>query len=412
MKFSCTSRHLCDALALLMRTPMQRTNTKISVGFTDHIRRVVQFTASTERVTLESVSYGDTLEVDLPATVATPGTARFNLAPLAAWAKGAVGVTDTLECEPSNAGNGEGGHLFTAGSANIAVANVPIELDLSKRRAFVADNVAFTYQRVEMLAIFKRLLPFVSSDQTRYLLNGICLRSGEGKRSCWVATDGRRLAYHDVPPTTRPGDYVIPVDAVMLLRSLLGACKAGAVMLQTMERPPETATGKPQVPQAQVVYMPDDEDRLRWRYNIQLIDGTYPGIEQIIDLAAKNTGSLVVNRKQFAAAIRRLAAVTCQNHGMTMESMNGQVTMSAGNASTRRMASARETMPMVTASGSFKVWFNPHYALDALASGSGETVTLTFTVKDGDEAIFHPVLFTSDPGGAASILMPMRSNGD
>lgn len=69
-------------------------------------------------------------------------------------------------------------------------------------------------------SILKACLAFVSTDETRYVLNGVHVILTPGRRVRFEATDGRRLVVHDTEFShyeKEPTDFIIPSDLIAAL---------------------------------------------------------------------------------------------------------------------------------------------------------------------------------------------------
>lgn len=64
--------------------------------------------------------------------------------------------------------------------------------------------------------VLRKLLPFISSDETRYVLNGVLVECDPGENVRLVATDARRMIVHQpewkhsIQPGMKPARFIIP----------------------------------------------------------------------------------------------------------------------------------------------------------------------------------------------------------
>ncbi len=222
----------------------------------------------------------------------------------------------------------------------------------------------------------------VSTEETRYYLNGICLYNGPDG-ALFVATDGHRLAARPAPALTRlvngrDGSAILP-------RCFIGAFADYA----------RGATGRLSLYKLHVEFETDN-----LRLVSKLIDGTYPDWPRIIPKDAEAT--IRVSRAALSMALARVAFV---RNG---EGQAATLAMSAGVL--RLSAQGYDGMCVETAvgaaEGSFegRTGFNRRYLAEAMRSVRGDIVTLAAPGVTG------PFLLSGsdDAPGALNVLMPLR----
>lgn len=147
------------------------------------------------------------------------------------------------------------------------------------------------------LAAIRRASPAISSDQTRYVLNGI-LWSDRGHI---VATDGRRLHLEEgLPPA--PRDCIIPTQALRFIEPEMSAslrCKLEA---------------KDRVAPYAITFRADLSSGLIVRLHSKLIEGNYPNFMQVVP---DKPFPLTV-RLDNAATAKALAALAKNTGGKTV----------------------------------------------------------------------------------------------
>jgi DNA polymerase-3 subunit beta len=217
---------------------------------------------------------------------------------------------------------------------------------------------------------------FMSTEETRYYLNGVCIYDGR-----LVATDGHRLGYVAVAieAKARP---IIPRMAVEALLALGG--------------PSQISFGENVI----VFDLPGVVLRSK------LIDGTYPDYQRVIPRIADNAPVMVVDVKRLVAAIKRVSATVIDSRTKWTDfaiSADGRVAVSSGNTG---IGKSRELVPADVSGVSdnpFIFSVNGRYLRDIAAAhrGSG-SLTMRF-VDPG-----APIRITSERDGFNSIQMPMR----
>ena len=144
-------------------------------------------------------------------------------------------------------------------------------------------------------AIFRNALKktsyAISTDETRYVLNGIFSSFKEGKLTL-VATDGRRLAMvdHELEfPSSHETDFIIPSKAVQELQRLLGT--EGDMILKLSDN--------------QVCFEIGSSIIVS-----KLIEGNYPNYRQVIPGDSKER--LTLSREQLLETTRRVSLLSSE----------------------------------------------------------------------------------------------------
>ena len=242
--------------------------------------------------------------------------------------------------------------------------------------------------RLESVAL-KRLIEktqfAISTEETRYYLNGIFLHTHEvgGKlklRS--VATDGHRLARAemDAPAGSEgmPG-IIIPRKTVSELQKLVDDPD---VAIAT-----ELSDTKIRFTIGSVVL------------TSKLIDGTFPDYQRVIPTG--NDKKLVVDRQSFAQAVDRVSTISSERgRAVKLSIADGQVTLAVNNPDS---GSATEELVAEYSADPIEIGFNAKYLLDVAAQLSGSEAR--FMLADaGSPTLIHD---TNDDD-ALYVLMPMR----
>jgi DNA polymerase-3 subunit beta len=217
-----------------------------------------------------------------------------------------------------------------------------------------------------------------STDETRYILNGVLLSFKEDKLTM-VATDGRRLAlveYEMEFPEDASGDMVLPTKAVNELLHTLG--DDGELKISS------------------------GNNQITLEFNeiviaSKLIEGTYPNFRQVIPTQCEER--ITVEREELLTAMRRTSLVTTEKSNTTTLSFGkNKLTVST---KTPDVGEARETIPIKYTGKEITIAFNPEYVMDALRNLSNDEifVELTDELSPGVIKCDIPFLY---------VLMPMR----
>src|SRR5208282_3913726 len=136
----------------------------------------------------------------------------------------------------------------------------------------------------------------ISSDESRYVLNGIFISLKEHKMTM-VATDGRRLALVDEEvdiPETSQGEFIIPTKTVNELSRLLG--EKGDLEIRIGEN--------------QAAFTLTDDKGFTILILSKLVEGVYPNYRQVIPSEAKER--IALPREELLAATRRAQIMTSE----------------------------------------------------------------------------------------------------
>jgi len=240
------------------------------------------------------------------------------------------------------------------------------------------DTRTFTIPQQALRDALKKTSYAISTDETRYVLNGILFSFKENKLTL-VATDGRRLALVDLEvefPRSQEADIIVPTKAVTELGRLLG--DEGDVRLSVGEN--------------QVSFQINDT-----LLASKLIEGNYPNYRQVIPGEAKERVTL--ERELFLNAVHRVSLLSSE------KSNSVKLVFSKNNieiaANTPDVGEARESLAVAYKGREFSIAFNPEFLQAPLRALSNDEVYLDMIdeMSPGVIKIQSPFLY---------VLMPMR----
>ncbi len=240
------------------------------------------------------------------------------------------------------------------------------------------DTRTFTIPQQALRDALKKTSYAISTDETRYVLNGILFSFKENKLTL-VATDGRRLALVDLElefPRSQEIDIIVPTKAVTELGRLLG--DEGDVRLSVEEN--------------QVSFQIGDT-----LLASKLIEGNYPNYRQVIPGDAKERVTL--ERELFLNAVHRVSLLSSE------KSNSVKLVFSKNNieiaANTPDVGEARESLAVAYKGREFSIAFNPEFLMAPLRNLSNDEVYLDLIdeMSPGVIKIQTPFLY---------VLMPMR----
>jgi DNA polymerase-3 subunit beta len=221
----------------------------------------------------------------------------------------------------------------------------------------------------------------ISTDETRYVLNGVLFSFKENKLTL-VATDGRRLAMVDIElefPRSHEADIIVPTKAVTELQRLL--TDDGDVKISV-------GTG-------QIAF-----DLNNTLLVSKLIEGNYPNYKQVIPSEAKERVTL--ERETFLNSLRRVSLLASDKSNsikLNFSKNNIEIT-----ANTPEVGEARESLPVVYKGRDFSIAFNPEFIMAPLRNLAEDEIffDLIDEMSPGVLKIQTPFLY---------VLMPMRVSG-
>ncbi|MCX6965120.1 MAG: DNA polymerase III subunit beta [Verrucomicrobia bacterium] len=218
----------------------------------------------------------------------------------------------------------------------------------------------------------------ISSDEARYVLNGI-LFSLKDNKLMLVATDGRRLALFDSDlefPESHERDFILPTKAVTELQRLLS--EDGEVEISSSEN---------------LVSFELNGARLVSK----LVEGNYPNYRQVIPGEAKER--IALEREAFHNCVRRVSILSSDKTSsvrLNFTKNNLDIT-----ANTPEVGEAKESMSINYKGRDISIAFNPEFLMDPLRNLPNDEVFLELIdeMSPGVIKIQTPFLY---------VIMPMR----
>ncbi|WP_149738758.1 DNA polymerase III subunit beta [Rhizobium sp. RU20A] len=243
----------------------------------------------------------------------------------------------------------------------------------------------FRLKASELKMLIDRTQFAISTEETRYYLNGIFIHTVESKgelklRS--VATDGHRLARADVvAPSGSEG-----MPGIIIPRKTVGE-------LQKLIDTPDL-----------IVTVEVSDAKIRFTIGSivmtsKLIDGTFPDYQRVIPTA--NDKELRIDCASFASAVDRVSTISSERgRAVKLALADGQLTLTVNNPDS---GSATEELPVGYDGDPLEIGFNAKYLLDITSQLSGEEAV--FMLADPGSPTLVRDLAGDD---ALYVLMPMR----
>jgi DNA polymerase-3 subunit beta len=223
----------------------------------------------------------------------------------------------------------------------------------------------------------------ISTDESRYVLNGIYMMLKEHKLTM-VATDGRRLALVDEEVDVSEksqGEFIVPAKAVNELNRLLQ--EKGEVDIRYTDN--------------QAAFSLKDDKGFSVLIVTKLIEGSYPNYRQVIPGETKERIALA--REEFMHALRRAEIMTSDKQNSVK--LNFTKNNLAITANSPDVGEARESLAINYKGKEMAIAFNPAYVIDPLNALTTDEVFLELIdeLSPGVLKINGPFLY---------VVMPMR----
>lgn len=245
------------------------------------------------------------------------------------------------------------------------------------------DDKKVTLPQETVKGMMKKTSFAISSDESRYVLNGIFISLKDHKMTM-VATDGRRLALADEEVDVSEksqGEFIVPSKAVNELNRLLQ--DKGEIEVRYADN--------------QAAFSLKDEKGNTILIISKLIEGNYPNYRQVIPAETKERVSLV--REEFLHALRRAEIMTSEkSNSVKLNFGKNRLEITANSP---EVGEAKETLAINYKGPEMAIAFNPKYMIDPLNALANDEVFLELIdeLSPGVLKINGPFLY---------VVMPMR----
>jgi len=253
-----------------------------------------------------------------------------------------------------------------------------------------ADEKAVALEQEELATMLKSVSYAQSSDETRYILNGVYFSFKDDKLTL-VATDGRRLALTSKELTTPEGagSIILPAKTVSELVRMLD--KGTKVRLAVTEKRSAFQIGTDKV---------GDNGLIDNIYLFsKVVDGNYPNYNQVVP---KETHQRIkLERELFLQCVHRAALVTSEkSNSVKLKLSNNLLEITASSPD---FGDAHESMAIEYSGPELQVAFNPQFVIDPLRALNKDQVF--FELKDE----VSPGVFKTLENFLC-VIMPVRLN--
>jgi DNA polymerase-3 subunit beta len=274
-----------------------------------------------------------------------------------------------------------------SGSAEFRIVGLPAE-DFPALPRF--DKVPFAdVEAAFLLDMIEQTFFAVSTDETRYNLNGVFFEPGQSVLRM-VATDGHRLSLAERSTEATFGlkrGVILPKKGLSELKKLLS----------------EAAEGGEEKPEAKLGFLENSAIFRRPGVVLvmRLIEGLFPDYKQVIPKAGEKL--IKLGRARFGETLRRISLLSSDKaHAVKLDLGKGLLRVLSQNPD---LGEAKEDMPVEYDGEPLKIGFNARYLTEVLTVLKSADVVLELA-----DDLSPGVLRGAEEAdqGFTAVVMPMR----
>ena len=319
------------------------------------------------------------ISVSAAATVIEPGETSARCTAL-------VGVLGGLDPKRTVTVESDGnGIIVRAGRSRFAIAGLPLDI-LPQSTGLVGAATKFDLDAAQLRKMFETCQHAISTEETRYYLNGLYLHTvDKGLRG--VAADGHRLAWLDLP---------MPAGADEMPGVIVPA-KIVAILIKLLKRKPASETVSLRLTDKLVeLALPN------LTFTAKLIDATFPDYSRIVPPASANT--ITVDTDNLRQALARIDALFDEKSKRGMRTVGLSWSDGALHVSMTSTDATDDVIEDAVIAGNGRFAARISYLTDALEAFRSKRITLD---TNGPTS---PGIRITDPDDAATfaIVMPVR----
>jgi DNA polymerase III subunit beta len=367
MKFTIDKNALSKALSTVSRVVESRTTIPILTN--------VALSAEGGKLSIKATDLDLEVTMSIDADIELPGGTTVNGKLFADIARKMAGETITFEAK-------DGSALVKSGRSKFSLQTLPLSdyPDLTVG-AFTHE---FEMKSADLRRMFKRTSFAVSTEETRYYLNGIFFHTiavdGQTKLRA-VATDGHRLSRIEMDAPDGAGG----MPGIIIPRKTVGEVDKILDLSDTVQ-----------------VFISENKHQFRVGSAVmtsKAIDGNFPPYDRVIPAISNN--KVFASKVDFAKAVDRVSTVSSQRgRAVKISFSNGLAKLHVQNP---EMGDATEEVTVDYDAEPIEIGFNAAYLGDIMSNVETDQVEIYLT-DAGSPALFHPVGETD----CLFVCMPMR----
>ncbi len=372
MKFKINRDHFANGLAQVLNVVGSKATMPILSN--------VLIEAEKDQISLTTTNLDLGIRCKIKAEVKEKGSVTLPVKRLATIVRELPNVDVTFDASPNHQVK------LTSGGSNFRIMG--IAKDEFPPLPEFGDEKAYTLEQAELTAMLKSVAYAQSSDETRYILNGVYFNFKDSKLSL-VATDGRRLALvskeMDVPAASA-GAIILPAKTVSELTRLLDKGEKLKINFNERRAAFQIATDKDTSGLIDHVYL----------YS-KVVEGSYPNYNQVIP---KETHQRIkLERELFLQCVHRAALVCSEKSNSVKIKLSSNLLEIT--AQSPDFGEAHESMAIGYSGPELQVAFNPVFVMDPLRALTKDEIF--FELKD---EVSPGVFKTLD--SFICVIMPVR----
>jgi len=372
MKFKINRDHFANGLAQVLNVVGSKATMPILSN--------VLIEAEKDQISLTTTNLDLGIRCKIKAEVKETGSVTLPVKRLAGIVRELPNVDVTVDGSPNHQVK------LTSGGSNFRIMGIGKE-EFPPLPEF-GDEKAYTLEQGELTAMLKSVAYAQSTDETRYILNGVYFNFKDAKLSL-VATDGRRLALiskeMDVPAESA-GAIILPAKTVGELLRLLDKGEKVKINFNDRRAAFQIATDKDTSGLIDNVYL----------YS-KVVEGNYPNYNQVVP---KETHQRIkLERELFLQCVHRAALVCSEKSNSVKIKLTSNLLEIT--AQSPDFGEAHESMAIGYSGPELQVAFNPVFIMDPLRALTKDEIF--FELKD---EVSPGVFKTLD--SFLCVIMPVR----
>jgi DNA polymerase III subunit beta len=351
MKFKINRDHFANGLAQVLNVVGSKATMPILSN--------VLIEAEKDQISLTTTNLDLGIRCKIKAEVKETGAVTLPVKRLAGIVRELPNIDVTLDATPAHQVK------LTSGGSTFRIMGIGKE-EFPPLPEF-GEEKAYSLEQAELVTMLKSVAYAQSTDETRYILNGVYFNFKDGKLTL-VATDGRRLALiakeMDVPDVTS-GAIILPAKTVGELTRLLDKGEKVKINFNERRAAFQIATDKDTSGLIDHVYL----------YS-KVVEGNYPNYHQVIP---KETHQRIkLERELFLQCVHRAALVCSEKANSVKIKLSSNLLELT--AQSPDFGEAHESMAIGYSGPDLQVAFNPVFLMDPLRALAKDEVF--FEVKD------------------------------
>ena len=351
MKFKINRDHFANGLAQVLNVVGSKATMPILSN--------VLIEAEKDQISLTTTNLDLGIRCKIKAEVKEKGSVTLPVKRLATIVRELPNVDVTFDASPNHQVK------LTSGGSTFRIVGIGKE-EFPPLPEF-GDDKSFTLEQAELTSMLKSVSYAQSSDETRYILNGVYFNFRDGKLSL-VATDGRRLALISKElevPADSAGSIILPAKTVSELTRMLDKGEKLKIAFNDRRASFQINTDKDSSGLVDSIYL----------YS-KVVEGNYPNYQQVIP---KETHQRIkLERELFLQCVHRAALVTSEKSNSVKIKLTSNLLEIT--AQSPDFGEAHESMAIAYSGPDLQVAFNPAFVLDPLKALTKDEVF--FELKD------------------------------